>query len=527
MAEEPVDSNSGGEPAESGKGLWSSLLSLLGLGGGGSGAAAAGTIAGEGALGGGGLGAGLGGGLLATKAGLVGLIAAGTAVAGGVGVATYKMFGPQSLGTANSYSSLFPQRTQSQAAQAPATGGGAGVAGAGANQGSLAEFQQANAVAAAKPAALPAGYLSPGAQASAASAGSLADAASANASFIPSLSGGAKSVGGAGAPQSSASPGGTAVAAPAASGQGGGVGAQAVLGNQAGAMSPAGAAGAGGMRAFGGGVGGGDGGALAYQQGMHELSENRGGTSSQGAGTTYDGAAGGGGGTQLTGGGSGGGGPSAGSPSSGGSSNPSFSNTNPWRGGEAVVPPANNPTAASPYQTAIEMAAGMIAGALGLILYARKLMKVPTPETAVTARMALLAAAVLGVVIMGIGADIGAGLQSGLHYGQPLQGALFIFSGFTIAIAAAKARSSILKDAKPTPAGTARLKASWVKGGASSTTAALIAGAAGAIAAMFLPTQSTCPARGSCPDIFPQSSIGTNPSPISNLMGGSGGGPTP
>ena len=40
------------------------------------------------------LGAGVSGGLLATKAGLIGLILVGTTVAGSLGVVAYKLFGP-------------------------------------------------------------------------------------------------------------------------------------------------------------------------------------------------------------------------------------------------------------------------------------------------------------------------------------------------------------------------------------------------------------------------------------------------
>ncbi len=69
---------------DDGKKKSSGLLGLLGGGGGGAG----------GGLGGLGAGAASGGGLLATKAGMIALVLMGSAVAGGIGLAGYKMFGP-------------------------------------------------------------------------------------------------------------------------------------------------------------------------------------------------------------------------------------------------------------------------------------------------------------------------------------------------------------------------------------------------------------------------------------------------
>lgn len=79
---------------DDGKKKSSGLLGLLGGGGGGAG----------GGLGGLGAGAAGGGGLLATKAGMIALILMGSAVAGGIGLAGYKMFGPSDadkVGTAS------------------------------------------------------------------------------------------------------------------------------------------------------------------------------------------------------------------------------------------------------------------------------------------------------------------------------------------------------------------------------------------------------------------------------------------
>src|ERR1700733_10510330 len=67
-----------------------------GIGGlGGAGAGAGEGLAGLGGAGAeGGIGAVFGGGILATKAGLMALILVGTTVAGGIGVVGYNLFGP-------------------------------------------------------------------------------------------------------------------------------------------------------------------------------------------------------------------------------------------------------------------------------------------------------------------------------------------------------------------------------------------------------------------------------------------------
>ena len=79
------------------------LLGLL-TGSGGSGAA--------GGLGGLGAGAAGVGGLLATKAGMLALVLMGSAVAGGIGLAGYKMFGPGESDKTGGNLSLFAPRTQ-------------------------------------------------------------------------------------------------------------------------------------------------------------------------------------------------------------------------------------------------------------------------------------------------------------------------------------------------------------------------------------------------------------------------------
>ena len=87
---------------------------FLGLFGGGGGGAAGGL----GGLGGLGAGAAGGGGLLATKAGMLALVLMGSAVAGGIGLAGYKMFGPGASDQTGGNLSLFAPKPQ----QAPSDG---------------------------------------------------------------------------------------------------------------------------------------------------------------------------------------------------------------------------------------------------------------------------------------------------------------------------------------------------------------------------------------------------------------------
>lgn len=86
---------------------------LLGLFGGGGGGAAGG-------LGGLGAGAAGGGGLLATKAGMLALVLIGTSVAGGIGVAGYKIFGPGEADRTGGNLSLFAPKPPQAAADASA-----------------------------------------------------------------------------------------------------------------------------------------------------------------------------------------------------------------------------------------------------------------------------------------------------------------------------------------------------------------------------------------------------------------------
>lgn len=95
-------------------GLLANLLGKLGGGGAASGGAGAAGSAGFG-------GAAVSGGLLATKAGIVALIVAGTSVAGGLGLVGYKIFGGSGSsgggGIADSFNSLFASHPKPGPAQ--------------------------------------------------------------------------------------------------------------------------------------------------------------------------------------------------------------------------------------------------------------------------------------------------------------------------------------------------------------------------------------------------------------------------
>lgn len=105
---------------------------LFGLFGGGGGSAAGG-------LGGLGAGAAGGGGLLATKAGMLALVLIGTSVAGGIGVAGYKIFGPgEADRTGGNFSLFAPKPPQ-------AAGAGAGAVSADGSSQSLTLMAQSAA----------------------------------------------------------------------------------------------------------------------------------------------------------------------------------------------------------------------------------------------------------------------------------------------------------------------------------------------------------------------------------------------
>lgn len=117
-------------------GLLAGLLARFGLGSGSAGGMSVGTGVGTG------IGAGIGGGMLATKAGLIGLILAGTTVAGSIGVVGYKIFGPTSSDRTDAdFSSIFQPKPKSEASSS----GGEGNAQAGSGSSSLESLVKANA----------------------------------------------------------------------------------------------------------------------------------------------------------------------------------------------------------------------------------------------------------------------------------------------------------------------------------------------------------------------------------------------
>ena len=88
-------------------GIWAGLLARWGL---------ASPVSTGGIFAGARVGAGIGGGLLATKAGIIGLILAGATVAGSIGVVGYKLFGPSSSDRADAdFTAIFQPKPKDEA----------------------------------------------------------------------------------------------------------------------------------------------------------------------------------------------------------------------------------------------------------------------------------------------------------------------------------------------------------------------------------------------------------------------------
>lgn len=388
----------------------SGLLGLLGWGGKG----AAGW---SGALG----GSGLGGGLLATKAGMIGLILVGSTLAGGIGVVGYKAFGPGSADRAGvKYTSLFAEKTKEQrdaeaAAEAKANG----------ESDSLNNFAKANAGALGKPEqpaasaeAAPTDKAKQDAAAIAAAASASAQKGQANNTNV----GGNKAttlksdkkfgelskIGGGGAAGSGAS---FASAGAAAPGHG-----------RASAFSAGPAAGL---------VKGGSAKGRKFGGAMEQLKAQAGNTnraSMAGAGGVFDGNGGTSGITGDKGGALGGAGLNGGS-----DAHPTSS---PGVGGDPAgnrfaQPPAAPPTNVTPWQAAINTAIMCVAGAALLLYMAGKVAKMPGYGTALAYIMCAVAAA-LGAFVTYLGSLIG-----GSFYGQHLQGQMFELAGGAIIVTAA------------------------------------------------------------------------------------------
>lgn len=407
------------------------LLGLLSRLGGGAGAA-----------GGGGLGgAAAGGGLLATKAGVIGLVLAGTTMAGGIGVVGWNVFGPGQGDRADSPAlQLFASKPKDAAS---AAGDTAPAAKDGVSP-SLEYLAKANApqagpggdvpidqtAAASVEAPADAGGATPHMGESVASNGAAPRTSLQNTKKLGELS---KSFGsgGSGGASASAAPVNAAGSA-AALGSGGSKGA---LGGglSRGTASNAQSIGRGLARARGG---------SATRQAMSVLGDNRRAFSSQSGGRTYDGGAGSRGTASVD----------AGLPSggagvgTGGGAQPTATPNKAAQKDQLDAPPTPTGKNVTPYQKALNRAQ-MLLGVAALLLIGAQM----AAKQAVAATMSIAGtasapawkalavglasvASLLAVSAIAIGAMI-----SGGKYGQPLQGNLIMLAGVLMAGTAAYA----------------------------------------------------------------------------------------
>ena len=390
------------------KGWLASLLSRLGMGG--SAGAEGASLGGIEGLG----GAGLGGGILATKAGIIGLIVAGTTVAGGIGLVGYKVFGPSSADRAGvGYSSLFEARPK-EAQQAGAEGQG----GAASNDGKSASLQylvDANAGSGgAQKKTEAAEDLAAAAKAQSASAGAPHDNNAAPGGQASSLKPGKfGSLSGltAGAGAGGAGSGASAGAAPA------------ISRNLMASAKPLGAAG--GFAAGknlkgiqGSGVGRGAGRVVGQLKAVY------GDQYSASPGRTYDGGR-----TNAI---SGAQGLSLGSLGENRGKSDAKPTINPSGNSNRFPEVASTEVEeVTPWKKAIKMATYSILGALVLLMLANKMLVAKHPVSHVLVHIVCAVAACLGLFAIALGAMIGGG-----EYGQHTQGAIFTLCGGLVTAAA-------------------------------------------------------------------------------------------
>lgn len=405
------------------KGGIAGLLSKIGFGGGGAGGGAfgaAGTAAG---------GAGLSGGLLATKAGIIGLALIGTTVAGGLGVVGYKVFGP-GADAGGGYSSLFESRPAGSGLE-----GGSGASGsAGVNDGQSASLNYLVSANNKEGAAEGAGEGDASAPTDAtADASASASAPSADAVKSPTANNNAPSQGPA------AKLGGgkfgslSKVSTSGSGGGGGGSSASSSLPNSAmlasaRAASGGGASGLGAARAASGSARSarrvGSGSAFRALQAVKKDHNNA--SSSQKAGATYDGGSAGseiGAENAIAAGGDGVEGAGAGNPGGQGSPTPLDASDD-----LPQAPPKPTGVNVTPWQAALNTALLLLAGAAMLNFAASKIMETegnadPTQASRIIAGILASIAIGLSIYALTLAAKIGGG-----HYGQPTQGALIAMS---------------------------------------------------------------------------------------------------
>lgn len=394
----------------------------------GGGASGGGTV-GAGAFGGVG-GAAAGGGLLATKAGLLALIMIGSAVAGGIGLVGYRLFGPGQEGGGNSENlSLFaPKPKEEKAADATAPKDGSSQ--------SLNYLSQANTTPAA-PAVAPDAATKDATAASAApdaaaSANGGAAAGSANGGAINAANGTAatgkmlKNVGKFGALSTSFGGGGAAVTggAPGKSGSTGAeLAAAAAKGGNAKGSGKGAAAQGGSARAA---VGRRSNGAL--KQAFGTLADNRGAQTSYAGGRTYDGSA------ASNGNNIGSEGSAIGMPGVESGANNAQPKSLPGSANDSkqfTAPPTPNATDAAPWQGSINKARLLLGIAVALMLIAKLCAKIPGYGQLIVRAIAAIIAVMGGMIVM-LGSQIAHG-----QYGQKLQGGMLTAAGAGLMIAAA------------------------------------------------------------------------------------------
>lgn len=405
-------------------GMLGSLLSKLG----GSGAGAGGV----GGLGAGAGGTGLMGGLLATKAGIIGLVLIGTTVAGGLGVVGYKAFGPGSDQAGGGYSSLFEARPPS----AESSSSGSAASADGTSQ-SLDMMVKANSGASGEqagsaPDAAKTEQMSDAAGANGAASASAATPKAAANNNAPAMGAAAKlagakkfgelakigSTGGGSGGGSGASSGGAGTGLLASAKTGG-------LGGFAGGPRAAGGSnrGIGNIRKAG---------SALKQLGNVRADQRRAGSSAQ-AGRTYDAGSDSTGG-EIAGENTGAAGPGAGAAAvkdKGPSANSSGA------GDERFPPPPDDVEGenVTPWQAAINTAILLVAGAAALLFLAGKVAKAVVPPASMAVAYTLAAlAGLMGLAVIALGSMIGGG-----EFGQPLQGGLLTLAGAFITATAAVA----------------------------------------------------------------------------------------
>ena len=410
------------------------LLARL-FGGGGSGGSGLGGLGGFGGGAGGGMGALAGGGILATKAGLLALLLAGTTVAGGIGMLGYRLFGP-GAGDSTTSSDNLQLFAPKQKEAASADGQSASKDG---SSESLKQFNEANKTP--TPADAAANGAVKDATAAGATAASGSDAAAAAAAAVASNKMGETDTGNGvnkgllkntakfGTLSGATGGGGSGAVANSGAKTAGDAGSK---GSLSGFKKPSAATVSGGTarsiagRHFNG----------AAQQGFGVLGSQHGAQSSAGAGQVYDGAANGG--SNIGGAGTPIGG--AATPGTGPAQPTSLNAPAILANSNAIPTPIGEPVC--PWQNQIKEAQVLMGIATALLLVCSLINKSPGPHTLVITQ-------VIGYIVAGLGAMVVllGGIIAHGKYGQLAQGAMLGAAGAGMILAGMMAATSTQSDA--------------------------------------------------------------------------------